>query len=114
MSGQASRSRPGPSAPARRGFTTLSGTLGQLAAATHAGLLQALAAEPDAAALAALLRALGALVAAAPYPRLPPDLLPRAVQARTARGLCRGVVTQHDRCRMKAGVCSVPAVCVIV
>ena len=86
--GQVSRSRRGPSAPARRGFTTLSGTLGQLAAATHAGLLQALAAEPDAAALAALLRALGALVAAAPYLRLPPDLLPRAVQARTARALC--------------------------
>ncbi|KAK9841854.1 hypothetical protein WJX81_007459 [Elliptochloris bilobata] len=58
-----------------RGFTTLSGTLGRLAVALHAGLLQALAAEEDPGVRVAMLRALGALVAAAPYPRLPPDLL---------------------------------------
>lgn len=69
---------------AARGFTTLSGTLGRLAAALHAGLLQALTAEPDPAVAAALLRALTALVSASPYPRLPPELLPQAIQVQSA------------------------------
>ncbi len=69
---------------AARGFTTLSGTLGRLAVALHAGLLQALAVEPDPVVAAALLRALTALVSASPYPRLPPELLPHAIQVRSA------------------------------
>lgn len=69
---------------AARGFTTLSGTLGRLAVALHAGLLQALAAEPDPVVAAALLRALTALVSASPYPRLPAELLPQAIQVQSA------------------------------
>ena len=66
--------------PTCRGFTTLSGTLGRLAVALHAGLLQALAAEEDPGARVALLRALGALVCAAPFHRLPPELLPQVIE----------------------------------
>jgi hypothetical protein len=67
-----------------RGFTTLSGTLGKLALRLHEGLLQAAASEADPAALAAVLRALCALAGAAPYPRLPPGLLPRLLTVRVA------------------------------
>lgn len=51
---------------------------------THEGLLQAIAQERQQAALAAALRALQTLMGAAPYPRLPPDLLPRCLEVSTA------------------------------
>lgn len=60
-----------------RGFLSLSDTLGKLAVALHDGLLQTVAAETDLPVLAALLRTLHALANCAPYPRLPPTLLPR-------------------------------------
>ena len=66
-----------------RGFTTLSGTLGKLALCLHEGLLQAAASEADPAALAAVLRALCVLAGVAPYPRLPPGLLPRLLMVRS-------------------------------
>ena len=71
-----------------RGFTTLSGTLGKLAMCLHEGLLQAAATEPDLPVLAAVLRALCMLAAAAPYPRLPPSLLPRMLAVRTQMLSC--------------------------
>lgn len=64
----------------------------------HESLLQALAREGDAGALAAVLQALAALVAAAPYPRLPPELLPRALSVRApfpamTRSPCNAIVS---------------------
>lgn len=66
----------------RRGFTTLSATLGSLALSLHDGLLQAAANEADPAALTAVLRGLCVLICSAPYPRLPPTLLPRTLSVR--------------------------------
>ena len=71
-----------------RGFTTLSGTLGKLAVCLHEGLLQALAREGDSTALAAVLQALAALVTAAPYARLPPEVLLRALAVRAPSPPC--------------------------
>lgn len=68
--------------PFRRGFITLSQSLGLMATALHAALLQSLAAEGDPGVLLCTLRALGMLLLAAPYHRLPQQLLPRCVQVR--------------------------------
>lgn len=63
-----------------RGFTTLSHSLGQLAVCTHAGLLHAVAHEQSGAVLLVVMRTLCCLVPAAPYERLPADLLSNVVQ----------------------------------
>ncbi|GLC35771.1 hypothetical protein PLESTB_000492500 [Pleodorina starrii] len=63
-----------------RGFLTLSLSLGQLLLAAHAGLLQAVAAEASGLVLPGVLRALVVLMAASPYERLPPELLPEALK----------------------------------
>lgn len=68
--------------PFCRGFITLSQSLGLMATALHAALLQSLAAEGDPGVLLCALRALGMLLLAAPYHRLPQQLLPRCVQVR--------------------------------
>ena len=64
--------------PARGGgrvaFTTLSARLGGVCVELHAALLRAVAREEHLPALGAVMRALGAAVAAAPYGRLPEDL----------------------------------------
>lgn len=63
-----------------RGFTTLSHSLGQMAVCTHAGLLHAVANEQNSAVLLVVMRTLCCLVPAAPYERLPADLLSNVVQ----------------------------------
>ncbi len=75
----------GPPPAPPRAFTTLSASLGALAAATHAGLLHAVAREPSPAALALALRALCALCAAAPAERLPTWLLPETISTARSR-----------------------------
>ncbi|PRW60946.1 Wee1 kinase [Chlorella sorokiniana] len=64
-----------------RGFITLSASLGQMLVALHSALLHSTQSERDPLVLAATLRALGTLLLGAPYHRLPPQLLPRCVQA---------------------------------
>ena len=64
----------------RRGFTTLSAVLGKMAVCTHEALLQALSSEANPAALTALLRFAAVLFGTTPYQRLPPMLLPGALQ----------------------------------
>ena len=64
----------------RRGFTTLSAVLGKMAVCTHEALLQALSSEGKPAALTALLRFAAVLFGTTPYQRLPPMLLPGALQ----------------------------------
>ena len=61
--------------PPVRGFTTLSAALGLTVVHVHAALLACVKREPSAAVLAEGLRALRALLGAAPYGRLPPSLL---------------------------------------
>jgi hypothetical protein len=62
-----------------RALTALSTTLGQMVVALHQGLLAAVAQEPLLPVLAVVLRALCAILAAAPYDRLPQSLLPDLV-----------------------------------
>ena len=62
-----------------RALTALSTTLGQMVVALHQGLLAAVAQEPLLPVLAVVLRALCAMLAAAPYDRLPQSLLPDLV-----------------------------------
>jgi hypothetical protein len=64
-----------------RGFVALSASLGQAVVATQLALLRCAAQERDPAVLAAALRALGTLLVGAPHGRLPPELLPRSVDA---------------------------------
>lgn len=63
-----------------RGFLTLSLSLGQLLLAAHAGLLKSVADEGSPLVLPAVLRALVVLMAASPYERLPPELLPETLK----------------------------------
>ena len=63
----------------RRNFASLSSTLGDVATTLHDGLLRVVAAEPNLGCLPAACKALSAFVDAAPFSRLPPDLLPRAM-----------------------------------
>lgn len=72
-----------------RGFTTLSATLGQLVVTTHHGLFEAIEQEAYLPAVASSLRALAVLATAAPYARLPADLLPRVIQAGPSGLRCR-------------------------
>jgi hypothetical protein len=60
-------------------FTSLSGSLGQTVVQLHTGLLHIVSNEKNGGILAAALRALSLLVAAAPYGRLPMELLPNVV-----------------------------------
>ncbi|CAK9259601.1 unnamed protein product [Sphagnum jensenii] len=60
-------------------FTSLSGSLGQTVVQLHTGLLHIVSNEKHGGILAAALRALSLLVAAAPYGRLPMELLPNVV-----------------------------------
>lgn len=62
-----------------RGFTTLSASLGSMAVALHTGLLHAARHEGSPAVLAVALRSLCVLLRAAPYERLPPQLLADAL-----------------------------------
>ncbi|KAK9806281.1 hypothetical protein WJX72_008421 [[Myrmecia] bisecta] len=64
-----------------RGFTTLSSSLGQMSVALHEGLFHAISIESHLVTLTAMLRTICTLLGTAPYPRLPPNLLPRATDA---------------------------------
>ena len=59
----------------------MSATLGHLVIALHNGLLHAISNESQTAALVNMLRALQTLMLSAAYSRLPPDLLPRCIEA---------------------------------
>jgi ABC-type amino acid transport system permease subunit len=72
--------RAGRARPAVRGFTTLSASLGGMVLALHAALLQAVATESSAHALAVVLRSLCTVVSATPYERLPGSLLVEVLQ----------------------------------
>ena len=68
-----------------RGFMTLSISLGSMLVCVHAGLLHAVAHEQSSTSLAVVLRTLCVLLSAAPYERLPQQLLPDALSALRAR-----------------------------
>lgn len=63
-----------------RGFITLSAVLGQMAVATQAGLIRAFQHEPSQQVQNAILRAFGVFAQAAPYARLPDQLLPQLIE----------------------------------
>ena len=65
----------------RVNFASLSSTLGDLAVATHGALTLAVAAEPALACVPSACKALAALADAAPFARLPRNLLPDAALA---------------------------------
>jgi hypothetical protein len=65
----------------RVNFASLSSTLGDLAVATHGALTLAVAAEPAPACVPSACKALAALADAAPFARLPRNLLPDAALA---------------------------------
>ena len=65
----------------RRNFASLSSTLGDVAATLHAALTRAAAAEPSLSCVPAACKALSAFLDAAPFARLPEDLLPKAMSA---------------------------------
>jgi hypothetical protein len=73
------RTNPKTGAVIRRNFASLSSTLGDVAATTHDALVRIVQAEPSLACLPAACKALSAFVDAAPFGRLPPTLLPRAI-----------------------------------
>lgn len=59
-------------------------SLGQLLLGAHAGLLHAVGNEPSTLVLPGVLRALCVMIAATPYERLPPEVLPETVRVRRA------------------------------
>ena len=65
----------------RRNFASLSSTLGDVAVTLHAALTRAAAAEPSLSCVPAACKALAAFLDAAPFARLPEDLLPKAMSA---------------------------------
>ncbi|KAL3153661.1 hypothetical protein ABBQ32_013262 [Trebouxia sp. C0010 RCD-2024] len=71
--------------PPVRGFTTLSSTLGHQVIALHDGLLHAISNEAHTVASVNILRALETLMLSAAYTRLPPDLLPRCIEAASGK-----------------------------
>ena len=64
----------------RRGFTTLSASLGQMAVAMHEALFHCIRQDGQLQDVACAIRTLTALLAAAPYHRLPDLLLSKAIQ----------------------------------
>ena len=65
----------------RRNFASLSSTLGDVAVTLHAALTRAAVAEPSLSCVPAACKALAAFLDAAPFARLPEDLLPKAMSA---------------------------------
>ena len=105
-----------------RAFTTLSETLGHMATSLHHGLAQGVQQEGAALVLAAQLRALQSLVAAAPYHRLPavlpciistvrPSTLQASVCATAVNCRQRGCAWQQLKPPERAGLAAAPARC---
>lgn len=82
----------------RVNFASLSSTLGDLAVATHGALTLAVAAEPALACVPSACKALAALADAAPFARLPRNLLPDAALAawRRVSSLVSGMTSAED------------------
>ena len=82
----------------RVNFASLSSTLGDLAVATHGALTLAVAAEPALACVPSACKASAALADAAPFARLPRNLLPDAALAawRRVSSLVSGMTSAED------------------
>lgn len=75
------RTNPKTGAVVRANFASLSSTLGDIACATHEALTRAVRAEPASSCVPAACKALGAFHDAAPFARLPRDMIPKSMEA---------------------------------
>ena len=75
------RTNPKTGAVVRANFASLSSTLGDIARATHEALTRAVRAEPALSCVPAACKALGAFHDAAPFARLPRDMIPKSMEA---------------------------------